>query len=292
MSYFKNRIKKFLKKYKMFRKKNQDMNAEKFTYWLGKASAASYAKNISSYPGIDAQLNKIFCDHVEKLVSKTAAVLDIGAGTGVVSLELSKRGFSVSATDISQEMLNYIKVADSSIKTYLGNIYEIQPHRKFSCVVSRWFIPHFKEWPNLIKHVSENFMNKESLFLFDLPNKLHIDFAKQFSYKISREIFGYDHDPLSPNFFFYAAADDTEIKSAASLAGLEYVKRIPHGLLKSNMILANSLGDENFIKFQKIMNEISLLDNSDLYFYTIEKYLAPLIKPEMIHGSIVVLRKN
>jgi hypothetical protein len=58
------------------------------------------------------------------------------------------------------------------------------------------------------------------------------------------------------------------------------------------MILANSLGDENFIKFQKIMNEISLLDNSDLYFYTIEKYLAPLIKPEMIHGSIVVLRKN
>ena len=278
-------------KYK-FNLASQHSKIEKSTFWKSKLAAAIYAKSVSS-PNqvIDVQLNKIFCDKVEDLLDKNSTVLDIGAGTGVVSLELSKRGFFVSATDISQEMLNYIKISNSSIKTYVGNIFEVQPELKFSCIVSRWFVAHFKEWPKLIKYVSNNMMNKGSFFIFDFPNRSHYDSAKQLPFKISKEIFGYDCDPSSSDAFFYAAADDIEIERAASDAGLQFVERIPHGLLKSNMILANNLGDEDFIKFKKVTGSIGSLDDSSIYFYAIEKYLTPLLDPKLTCGSIVILKK-
>jgi 2-polyprenyl-3-methyl-5-hydroxy-6-metoxy-1,4-benzoquinol methylase len=283
---------KYLSLKNKFNLAEKHSNIEKSTYWTSKLSAAVYAKSLSSPKQvIDEQLNKIFCDKVEELVDKDSTILDIGAGTGALSLELFKRGFFVSATDISQEMLNYIKISNPSIKTYVGNIFEIKPDRKFSCIVSRWFVPHFREWPKLIKYVSDNMMNKESFFIFDLPNRLHFDSAKLLPFKISKEIFGYDCDSSSTDEFFYAAADDIEIQKAASNAGLQYIERIPHGFLKDNMILANNLGDKDFIKFKKVIDRIGYLDKSDIYFYAIEKYLTPLLDPKLTRGSIVVLKK-
>lgn len=283
---------KYLSLKNKFNLAGKHSNIEKSTYWTSKLSAAVYARSLSSPKQvIDVQLNKIFCDKVEELVDKDLTILDIGAGTGALSLELSKRGFFVSATDISQEMLSYIKISNPSIKTYVGNIFEIQPDFKFSCIVSRWFVPHFREWPKLIKYVSNNMMNKGSFFIFDFPNRSHYDSAKQLPFKISKEIFGYDCDPSSSDEFFYAAADDIEIERAASDAGLQFIERIPHGLLKSNMILANNLGNEDFNKFKKVTGGIGSLDDSSIYFYAIEKYLTPLLDPKLTCSSIVILKK-
>ena len=52
--------------------------------------------------------------HVPK--DKNAVILDEAAGTGVVSLELARRGYKVTATDISLEMLTELKVKASNQK--------------------------------------------------------------------------------------------------------------------------------------------------------------------------------
>ncbi len=47
------------------------------------------------------------CDFIEKEINydKTVKILDVGCGTGRHSIELSKRGYSVTGTDLSESQL-------------------------------------------------------------------------------------------------------------------------------------------------------------------------------------------
>jgi 2-polyprenyl-3-methyl-5-hydroxy-6-metoxy-1,4-benzoquinol methylase len=51
------------------------------------------------------------CDFIEQEINynKTARILDIGCGTGRHSIELSKRGYSVTGIDLSESLLNRAK---------------------------------------------------------------------------------------------------------------------------------------------------------------------------------------
>jgi len=266
-------------------------NLEKSEYWMSKEASDRYADTVSQ-KNLANELNKIFCDYVDAWASKDGSILDLGAGTGAVSLELSRRGYGITALDVSGNMLAHLKKADSRIETLVSNVFEYYPSEKFKLIVSRWFVPHFREWPDLLKHVSENLLEENGVFLFDMPNSDHIDAANKLNLKVSPEVYGYDHNPASTNYYYYAAASDSDIQESAKNAEMEVIYRVPHGLFKSNMIVGNSLGDKDFVRLRDNINKVSQQEDVSNVLYSFEKYITPHIRPDLVHGSIVVLRKE
>lgn len=264
---------------------------DKSEYWSSADAAKRYAQTVSQ-KNLDSELNKIFCDYVDDWINKNNLILDLGAGTGAVSLELSRRGYTVAALDVSESMLNHLRKSDTRIKTIVSNAFSYRPSERYNFIVSRWFIPHLRQWPDLLKHVSENLLDKGGMILFDMPNSNHVDVANKLNKKVSPEVFGYDHNPDASNYYYYAAASDSDISRSAEDAGLELVFRMPHGLFKSNMIIANSLGDNEFAKLRNNIGRITNHEYGSDVLYSFEKYITPHISPDLVHGSIVLLRKK
>jgi len=270
---------------------NIDENSPKSSFWLSNETAKNYDA-ATVIPNLDIILNKIFCDEVEKHINEKSKILDIAAGTGVVSLEFSNRGHDVTATDISLEMLKRLSLKDSSVKVISGDIYEIKTSEKYQCIVSRWFVPHLRDWPKLLKHISDNFLMENGLLFFDMPEKAHSFKASNMPVRVSSKVTGYDDDPSASNYYFYASASTDQIKEAAQMANLKFISRIPHGFFKSNLIFANSIEENNFKKVRSILlSDLSKNPDLDNVVYSFEKYLTPYLNPEDVHGSIVIMRK-
>ena len=72
------------------------------------------------------------CDFIEQEINydKTKRILDIGCGTGRHSLELSKRGYSVTGIDLSESQLNRAK--EKALGQNLSISFERQDARKLT----------------------------------------------------------------------------------------------------------------------------------------------------------------
>ena len=293
MNFFKymvSLIKRIIKKVLFINNTREGNTINKFTYWSNKNVAATYNKNTKD-PSLDNILNVIYCDIVEEYSSINSKILDIAAGTGVVSLELAKRGFDITATDISKEMLTVLNKKNNKIKIVAGDIFSTEFDHKFDVIVSRWFFPHMRDWPNLIRHISKNLLGDNGYLLFDMPNKDHINFASTGSNQISDDLFGYNDDPNCSDQFFYASSSDDNLKKAAIESGLEFIARIPHGFFKSNKLIANFGGDDLFLNNNKLSYKLKGEKSLENFLYSYEKFITPLISNQLVHGSIIVLKK-
>ena len=285
-----NILKKIIKKLLFIKTPQGGVSTNKFTHWSGKSIAATYEKNTKD-PSLDNILNLIYCDIVQKYSVKNGKILDIASGTGVVSLELANREFDITAADISLEMLDVLRRKNNNIKIVSGNIFETYFEIKFNTIVSRWFFPHMRNWPELIKHISENLLDSYGYLIFDMPNKDHINLASTGKNKISDDIFGYNDDPNSSDYYFYASSSDEYLKEVAKDSGFEFITRIPHGYFKANKLIANFGGDHFHINNNKLTYKLKGKKSLSDFLYSYEKFITPLINPELVHGSIVVLRK-
>jgi 2-polyprenyl-3-methyl-5-hydroxy-6-metoxy-1,4-benzoquinol methylase len=111
----------------------------------------------------------------------TGTIIDLGCGTADLSISLAKKGFHVTATDISEEMLdraNHNAVSQgTSIRFYVHNI--LEPLNQIYDVILMTsdvinYIHDPEEVTTVFKHISEA-MDKHSIFLFDFIHAQYME---------------------------------------------------------------------------------------------------------------------
>ncbi|MFA6485899.1 MAG: class I SAM-dependent methyltransferase [Candidatus Magasanikbacteria bacterium] len=77
---------------------------------------------------------------------KNKKILDVGAGTGRLSVRLSKMGASVTALDVSEKMLAKLKSKSNKIESVIGDAESLPfPDNSFDIVVAAFLIVHLKD---------------------------------------------------------------------------------------------------------------------------------------------------
>ncbi|NMB48588.1 class I SAM-dependent methyltransferase [Candidatus Kuenenbacteria bacterium] len=73
-------------------------------------------------------------------------ILDVGAGTGRLSLRLTEKGADVTALDISPEILKILSKKNKNIQTIVADAESLPlPDNSFDIVVAAFLIVHLKE---------------------------------------------------------------------------------------------------------------------------------------------------
>lgn len=125
-----------------------------------------------SYEKINEFLDKIFKKN------KVKTVLDMTCGTGAQIIGLARRGYKITASDLSGGMLKIAKkkAKGLKIKFHRGDIRNVR-YGKFDSVIAIFnAIGHLskKDFEKSIRNVAKN-LNKNGLFVFDIFN---FDFMK------------------------------------------------------------------------------------------------------------------
>ena len=94
---------------------------------------------------------KVVVDYFLKYIHKGMKVLDIGAGTGRLSIALSQAGADVTAVDISENMLTFLGGIDPKIKIMVssGDCLPVSDNT-IDAITSVDAIVHFKRWKDFL----------------------------------------------------------------------------------------------------------------------------------------------
>ena len=132
---------------------------------------------------------KILLDFIKPLALKNKSVLELGCGSGIVSVYSAKKGALVTATDINKTALNFLEKSAEKNEVQLeileSNLFEKLETQTFDYIIIN--PPYYPKTPKSIKEKAwfcgENFEYFEALF-FQLPNYIT---SKSYCYMILSE---------------------------------------------------------------------------------------------------------
>lgn len=129
---------------------------------------------------IDEDVYEQYLDYIEKY-SSVGSVLDIGCGTGSLSLELSRLGYKVVATDLSENMLHIVstRAQEEALDIEVG-IYDMLDsiEEKFDLIIASMdVINHLADLEDVnfgFKNIY-NSLKENGIFIFDILSVEFID---------------------------------------------------------------------------------------------------------------------
>jgi len=138
---------------------------------------------------IDPDLNDTYLDFIQKYY-KTATVIDLGCGTGPLAVELAQKGYFVTATDISINMLerasNNAVQGGVHIQFYVHNIEE-PLNQNYDCLLMTSDVINYLETEQQVTqaftHVA-NAMHEDSIFVFDFIHPQYVERIHNYSQDI------------------------------------------------------------------------------------------------------------
>ncbi len=143
-----------------------------------------YEKFASYYDQFaDLELNELYYDLITKHFTE-GTVIDLGTGTALLAIKLAQNNFFVTATDISQHMLerayNNAVLQDVHINLYIHDILDPLNQSYNVVTMTSDVINYLKNKEEVLRAFTnvKNIMEKESIFVFDFLhqqfiNKIH-----------------------------------------------------------------------------------------------------------------------
>ncbi|OIJ22105.1 SAM-dependent methyltransferase [Anaerobacillus alkalidiazotrophicus] len=148
------------------------MSYEKFAYLYDELmSDAPYDKWVSFVMKVMEECNV-----------KQGKILDVGCGTGNISIPLSQKGYEITAVDLSEEMLIVAKekseMANTSIKFFQQDMRELEGLGSFDTIISLCdsinYLNNEKEVEKTFEGVY-NHLNDQGIFIFDVHSIYKIE---------------------------------------------------------------------------------------------------------------------
>jgi SAM-dependent methyltransferase len=222
----------------------------------------SEANNAATNPTaeyMDNVINKFFLLHC----SSQDRVLDIGCGTGIVSLALAQYGCTVTACDVSERMLEALRARTGSlpIETHQADAYHLPfEDGEFDRVVARMFLYHFPDWPEVLKEMARC-CRPGGRLLVHVTNTENVEFAREYSNFCFP--LGDLPNPSRPwqrptNYGIFASRS---ISRAAKRANLRLNERRPCMFFHNNPLISFSLGPDATEEYGQALEEKLAMPN-------------------------------
>jgi len=174
------------------------------------------------YDNINSELDySLWADFIEKIIEKEyktgrpELVLDLGSGTGKMTLELARRGYDMTGVDCSPEMLGIAR--DAAEREGLDILWLCQDMTEFElygtvdvCVCCLDTLNHLTDKESLEKCLSlvHNYVIPDGLFIFDINGKYKFEnIYSDMTYTMEEDggvcIWQNDYDPKTKLCDFY-----------------------------------------------------------------------------------------
>ena len=262
----------------------ESVNDYKYNAWNHEGVGEYYARNV----------DQLFFDNVTKkyflqYINPDDKVLDVGAGTGRLSIAIAQQGNEVVAIDISRDMLKQIEENKNglNISTIVANC-ETLPFdaNSFDKVVSLDAMIHFIEWEKFLKE-QIRVVKPDGLIIFNIFSGENL--CRYSQDKIERGKFVGNGD-------FVASVTKQELSEfCSSLENIEYsieiVAQIPFYFFYPNTLAYGFLTCEEVSQFSKLYSK--MLHNRE-FLDIITQLETEIIKNSPLDVTaleIVVLRK-
>ncbi len=237
-------------------------------------------------------LTRDYVNELTKRIHNGASVLDLGCGTGVLTLQLGLMGYRVSSLDISEAMLGQLKskAKDLPIELFQGDIFNL-PFRdeKFDGIITRWVFPHFPEWSLAVNEASR-VLKSGGIFVFDMTSDENYKFANA-NKTLDLNNFGYN--PYNKNAKnYYASSNINAIEDIAKKSNLNIIKIIPNGFYRTNAIIASALGADAYENFKDKFNDYYKNESIKEFIQWFDLNVTKKLPTELVNTLTIVTQKN
>ena len=259
--------------------------------WQDKGKARKYQRATGSKTDLSYMLAEQYLQALAQFAAPGSRVLDMGCGTGVISMALADMGYEVTAVDVSNEMLDQLRgnMGTRSIELSRGDIFSLPvPDASFDAIISRWVLPHFPQWPLAVIEAGRK-LKPGGMLLFDICNAENVNLARG-----TGEIpasFGYTFGPAADARGFYAHVSPDQLELVAQSAGLELVLVRPLGFLRANAVIASALGDRDYAEFKLELERRFANEHVNEFVRWFESTVTPRLPLAMATEAIVAMRK-
>jgi SAM-dependent methyltransferase len=219
---------------------------EKTGYWQQEGPAVNHLNHSGVRPrGVFAPVYRAM---LARIPAKSR-ILDVGCGHGRLAIPLAEAGHTVTATDVSQKMLDLLRQHQGSlpIEIRLGDAHRLAADDgDFDVVLSSDFMPHFPDWPRLLKEKTR-VCRPGGLVMFAFNFTEHKTFAAPFG----TNTFEHPYSPYPASKRpFWAECGLDEMINAGRDAGLDLINLTPLKFLHDSYAFGGALGTEKYRSFQ------------------------------------------
>jgi len=260
--------------------------------WQGKDQVRVYVDATESKP-LDQTMFSFMSDIYKLHIEPGMKVLDVGCGSGRLTIALHDHGCRVVGSDVSQAMLDALDElkGERDIETRCSDGHRIAAEDgEFDAVVSMDFMPHFPDWPALLAEKARC-CRRDGLVLFNFQSREHREVARDTGK------FPYEHvyspEDLDKPESFYAEYGAGEIVAACEQAGLQLVRFYPYGFFWShyNFFVGHALGQDALKGFTEELGRRLRSDEVREFAYWFERTVIRNMPAFMTHEHVTVCRK-
>lgn len=270
------------------------MKAFKTGAWTSTDRARSYDASTNSKTDFTSFLTDEYIGQLTRRIAPRSRVLDLGCGTGVLIKSLAALGFDAYGVDISQAMLDKIQPESEGDRITLkqGDVYALPyADASFAGVTTRWVIPHFRDWPVIVKEAAR-VLQPGGTLVFDHTSRSNYELATR-NGVLEHAKFGYDNRVHGGDkTMFYASASIDELQLAADAAGLDLVDVAPLGFFRQNAVIASVLGGDGFLDYKASFDAFYRDPGARAFIQWFERHVAAALPFDMTNGMAVVMQKR